>query len=446
MNHRIDHPEDQFDIWLDAYVAGRSTPASRAASDSVPGDVRAAARQFHGLAHGSERSPTLPPLAPTWEDFMSTNAAAAAPAIHPETRRVAALSPPVHRDSSVKSNLPYRGAHWHVALNVALALLLIAVIGGGVWRATGGFGSNGADWQSAFAPDTRVWTPEALEATPGSDAERALLPTAEECTVEPLTVDDVLWYIEDPIAATMSRDIEQATTPDVSLEPTEAAANVWIADATPAVTDSMPFPTESSEIVRIEDTWPAASPLPTFTPGPASPEQLAAIAEVQREWMACVLADSPFQRWALESPALVAEQVMPLFPSFPSREDARQILEAVEATGEMWPSDDFWRQPNASYRMITSQGFPTLDTIVLIDPTTAGSWTLDGRTITVAYTSHHSLPDGEVIVTQGELTVMGTPIAESDTFQPGVISCNSFDFTWFPDRGQLLVSSIPTCG
>lgn len=441
MNHQTTHTEHQFDTWLDAYVAGRSTPASRAASDSVPGDIRDTARQFHGLACGAEHSPTLPPFAPTWEDFMSTNASSPSLITHPNIRRVAAapamLAPPVHRKTSVKPHPPCRGPRWQVALNMALALLLIAVIGGGIWRATGGFGGDGADWRSAFAPDTRVWTPEASEATPEPGDERGLLPTAEECTVEPLTVDDVLWYIEDPITATMSRDIEQATTPDASLEPTVAAANVWIADATPAVTDSMPFPTELSEIVRIEDTWPAASPLPTFTPGPASPEQLTAIADLQREWMACVLADSPFQRWALESPLLVLEQVIPLIPTFTSREDARQILEAVEAGGDIETLD----------LMVSSDGFPAYDMISVIDPTTADSWTLDGRTITSTYVSHFDLRNGEVEVFEWDLTVnRGTPIAEVDDERPVFDPCGSFEFTWFPERSQVLVSGIPICG
>jgi len=181
-------------------------------------------------------------------------------------------------------------------------------------------------------------------------------------------------------------------------------------------------------------------------PGPASPEQLAAIAEVQRMWMACVLADSPFQRWALESPLLVLEQVMPLIPTYATQEDVRDILEEVEAGGEMVPSDDFWRQPNASYLMITSQGFPALDTIAVIDPTTADSWTLDGQTFAVGYVSHHDLRNGEVAVTQHELTVAGTPIAESGDLRPVFDSCFAFEFTWFPERSQLLVSGIPSCG
>jgi len=328
---------------------------------------------------------------------------------------------------------------------VALAGLLIVMIGTGIWRATDGFngGNFGGDQQAAFAPDTRVWTPEASEATPKPEEDRALLPTAEECTVEPLTVDDVLWYIDDPLGAMMSRDMDQVATPDSSIESAPMEPTVppdgFIVDG------ELVWATPGSEQDLPPDPL-VASPPPVFTPGPASPEQLAAVAEVQRMWMACVLADSTFQRWALESPLLVLQQVMPLLPTFTTPDEARQILENVEAGGEMEPSDDFWNQPNASYLMITSEGFPALDTIAVIDPTTAESWTGDDRTITVGYTSHHEPGNGQVYVYESELTVAGTPIAESGDLRPEFDSCFAFEFTWFPVRAQVLVSNVPHCG
>jgi len=426
MNHRTDHAADQFDIWLDAYVAGMSTPASRAASDSVPGDLRDAARQFHGLAHGADDSPTVPSFTSTWEDFMNVQQVGTAADL--VSARSAAPTLP--------RRAPYRGSGWHVALNVALAALLIVVIGTGVWRATDGFngGDFGGDRQTGFAPETRVWTPESSEATPEPEVERALLPSAEECTVEPLTVDDVLWYIDDPIGATMSRDMNEAATPDVEVE----------SDSPPPTISGID---DSASIVVATPPDPlVASPPPMFTPGPASAEQLAAVAEVQRMWMACVRAESPFQRWALESPLLVLEQVMPLMPTFASRDDAREILDDVEATGELWPSDDFWRQPGATYLWIPGPFFPAHDTISIIDPATADSWTLDGRTITSTYTSHHDLRNGEVSVFEWDLKVGGTPIAEVNEERPVFDPCGSFEFTWFPERSEVLVSGVPRCG
>lgn len=446
MNHRTNRSEDQFDTWLDAYVAGMSTPASRAASDSETSEVRAAARQFHGLAHGAERSPTLIPYVTTWEDFMHSESIGTAAELAPPV-----LSESPHRSRIVRPVAPHQPA-WDRAFSAALVAAIVLALTTGFWRASDGFnnfgngGDSGGNQHGAFAPDTRVWTPEASEATPEPAEERALLPTAEECTVEPLTVDDVLWYIDDPLGATVSRDMDQPATPKANtesdpLEPT-VAPDGFIVDgelvwATPGLEQDLP-----------PDPL-LASPPPVFTPGPASAEQLAAVAEVQRMWMACVLADSTFQRWALESPLLVLEQVMPLIPIYSNQEKARQILEDVQVTGEMEPADDFWRQPGATYLGFPpdGSGFPTSDTISIIDPATADSWTLDGRTITSTYSSHHDLRNGEVSVFEWDLTVnRGTPIADANEERPVFDPCGSFEFTWFPERSQVLVSSIPTCG
>lgn len=445
MNHRP-NPEDHFDHWLDALVAGTSTPASRSASDSVPGDLRDAARQFHGLAHGAEQSPTVPPYPPTWEDFMHAQPASPSPIAHPSIRRAAELvSNGAARPSS--GTTPHRPA-WDRAFSTALAAVLILAISVGAWRASGGIGGfgNGGDpgnqQQGAFAPDTRVWTPEATGATPEPGVERAALPTAEECTVEPLTVDDVLGYIDDPIGATMNRDLNQPATPAPNAESDPVESTV--APAGFIVEGELVWATPGTEPDPLEATPPAE-----FAPGPASPAQLAAVADIQRMWMACVLADSPFQRWALESPSLVLEQVMPLLPTFTTADDARQILEAVEAGGDMEPSDDFWRrQPGASYVGFPpdGSGFPTDNTISIIDPATAESWTLDGRTITVGYTSHHDSGNGEVYIYESELTIAGTPIAENTDLRPEFDSCFAFEFTWFPDRAEVLVSNVPHCG
>jgi hypothetical protein len=193
-----------------------------------------------------------------------------------------------------------------------------------------------------------------------------------------------------------------------------------------------------------------SSPTAMYEPGPASPEQLAGIAEVQRMWAACVLADSPFQRWALESPTAVAEEVSPLFPSFVSEDEARAILNEIEAGGEMQPSEDFWNQPGATWIMVTSAGFPTGFELGLVNPDTAYSWTEDGRTFTVSYTTYplEGAPDYDRREAHEsvwpETPGPGTETPDSPEQQLGI--CSSFDVTWFEDRGELLVSRLPRCG
>lgn len=431
----------RFDTWLDDFVAGRSTPASRTASTSENAAVRDAARQFHGLARLAERNiGTDLPIAtlPTnWKDFMSMQIVETGP-------ELASPSPCRHTVSHPGS---YRGERWHVAFNLALAALLILTIGTGIWRATDGFNgpnggdSSGSDQQSAFAPETREWTPEPSDATPDLGEELPLLPTAEECTVEPLTIDEVLWYVEDPGGASRSREMEQSATPDpnvesVETEPTEAPDGSFVDGQLVSTPGAKQDPSYGEPLI--------ASPSAAFAPRPASPEQLAAIAGVQRMWMACVLADSPLQRWALESPELVAEQVQVLLPTFADRAEARAILEEVEATRELKPSDDFWRQPNASYVMITSRGFPALDTVALVDPAGVPSWTIDGRTFEVGYI-WYNMEDGAA-TGSGAMPATATPPADAADKEPEFSVCDSFELTWFQDRADLLVSRYPSCG
>ena len=333
----------------------------------------------------------------------------------------------------------YRGQRWHVAFNIALALVLVATLGLGAWRATDGFqgiGNGGDDpgpgGNTAFAPETRVFTPEAEEATP----DLPLVPTAAECTVTPLTIDQVLWYVEDPGAASRYRSPEDVATPDPASSAPEAtiAPDGTIDDSEQPVMAATPPDAFTNSLAA------------DFEPGAASPDQLAAIASVQRMWMACVLADSPFQRWALESPALVAEQVNMLLPNYASEDDARAILQGVQETGKLMPSDDFWKQPNASYQMLTSQGYPTGGSLALIEADNAEAWTNDGREFWVTYSSYTQ--DG-TLERDGNLSAVYTPESDEPTRVPGLDAnggCNRFGVTWFPDRGDLLISYYPHCG
>ena len=77
-----------------------------------------------------------------------------------------------------------------------------------------------------------------------------------------------------------------------------------------------------------------ATPGDTPVGGPASAEDVAELAAFQRLWMACVLADSPFQVWALETPSYVREQIVAMIPVFASKDDATTILVSLE-NGDM---------------------------------------------------------------------------------------------------------------
>jgi len=81
-------PEDHFDAWLDAFVAGPSTPAATASpSPGMPSEpafdaARSAARQLHDLAQAADLaqsrvhpSSTRSPV-PTWEELLMSSPAA----------------------------------------------------------------------------------------------------------------------------------------------------------------------------------------------------------------------------------------------------------------------------------------------------------------------------------------------------------------------------------
>jgi hypothetical protein len=305
---------------------------------------------------------------------------------------------------------------WQLASNIALAIVLLITIGLGVWRA-GGQGDGDPSRFAAMAPETRTMP---AEGTPPATPETLRMPTAADCTVAPLTVDDVIRYIDDP-GAVIRGDADTLATGDVP--------------STPGVDPLV------------------SSPVANVAPGPASPAQLARMAEVQWQWMACVLANSPFQRWALESPELVASEVEPMFPNFVTENEARTILAEVQRTGVIEPHEDFWKKPNATFHTITGQGFPygmdrtkenpTGQVLALIDQNPANSITADGRTFTVGYIVY--IPSGTALhSSEPELSTDPADIYEDQNQLFN--SCFAFEMTWYPERDWLLVSDFPSCG
>ena len=170
-------------------------------------------------------------------------------------------------------------------------------------------------------------------------------------------------------------------------------------------------------------------------------------------WMACVLADSPFQRWALESPVLVAWEVEAMFPTYYTREDAVTILETVQETGLIEPSEDFWKRPNSTFHTISSFGFPGAISknkdgsdpqpiISLISQSPDDSVTMDGQRFTVRYVEY--IPDGSLM---RDTSVYDQPVTADVTSQNTLFNaCDAFEFQWYPDVDAVVVSDLPSCG
>lgn len=224
MSKSRDAVTDPISNWLDAFVAGTSTPAPEPAADPELSALCATASQFHGLAQAGARYAAATSRLPvTWEDLMSTHVTSAHPMdVIPSVRGIFEKSrspakPAVSnqpredpfdagrsirrgRTRSTSSGQapgpPLRGG-WHVALNVVLAAMLILALTAGIWRATGGF-------IPSFGDDPRPPTIPfggfvAQVGTPTAAASANLAPISpEDCDVERRSVDEFRALLRDP--------------------------------------------------------------------------------------------------------------------------------------------------------------------------------------------------------------------------------------------------------
>jgi hypothetical protein len=377
-----------FAYWLDAFVAGKSTPVQRDASDSGTFELSDAAYQIHDLAGQASRMSTDPSFPATWEDFM--HASISSEILDSFPRAV----PPVP-----VSVLPRERDHGWIKLDrvagvLVAATLLIALLAG-IWRASGG--GDGPPPEPTNGHSALVQGTADGQGTPAA-MEPVDLPTAEDCTVEPLTVDEVLWYVTDPGAATYSVDVDHPT---------------------------------------VEPNYDA-TPYSHFEPGFASQEQLQPIAEVQRMWMACVLAESYFQKWALEDPSFVRDQVLSQLPVLTGDDEARAILENLRENG---PNDG---GPGETFNSFAAIGYPGFGLMQLIDTTSANSWASTQGNVAVGYVRYEK--DGDVIEVTDVFQGRGSDGDNGLGFLGYPGGCVEYQFVWNDARGSWLVSSVPNCG
>ncbi len=425
-----DAQEHDFNTWLDSLVAGRSTPATGDPAHPDMTGMRAAARKLHQLARMAEADSDVAgnddPRFSTWSTFMQDHAST--------------LPPPFSSTPSRRSRP--RVGPWLTGLNIAMAAMLIVAMAAGLWRLNENANRNGSggDGNLAFAPETRTFEPYG---TPEVAAGLPPVPTADECTVEPLSIDTVLWYYAEPGLAEggwTSADSppgEQGSQPDSP----DAQPGGWVHEdgtveiytVTPSVDSLMGSPPSETE------------------PGPASPDQLASMVSLQRMWMACGFANSPFQRWALESPSLVAAQLDQLFPTFTSESEARSILQSLKDSVPLvqagTPPAELLDEGLHWSSIIRED--PAFQSVAVIEPDSAETWSLDGRVFWSSYSEYDTrgdrLSDGDNSELYLWTPVPGAPVSLLPWIS-GEGNCFWFGFTWYPDRNQLLLSSYPICG
>lgn len=388
-----------FANWLDAFVAGKSTPEQRDASDSGTFELSEAARQIHDLAGHASRIPTDPSFPATWEDFMQAR-------LSSETLRPFPAALP---SGPVSISRPRRNRGW-VRLDriagVLVAAALLVALSGGIWKVSnGGDGpppepTNGLSALVQGTPDA-AGTPTAVESVD--------LPTAEDCTVEPLTVDEVLWYVTDPTAALVNLPEHGQTFEELQALEWEPKLEEAFADVT-------------------QEDMEASL---------ATHEDIAATGETQRMWMACILAESYFQLWALQSPYLVQSDVINRLPPLTGVEETRVILEDLEENGA--PVDV---ESTAGFQPFSAIGYPAPEGIHLVSPDPENSWKMDVFRMVVGFDRFET--NGTYVSTS---SIFKNPAAKTVfDFGGGSLGCDGYRFDWSHAREMWLVAWAPICG
>jgi hypothetical protein len=180
MTSNIPRPEDTFTDWLDASLAGRSTPANDAQADSDLAAMQAAADQFHGLvARSSQYAVTVRPRTRSWEDLMSS-ASMASPPITGRPGE-APVAPTNRRETRIRK--------WDRAASLFLTATILLAVVFGLNRAYPGGNDDPPvdDANSGFIPMPTVDPETGLSAYP--------LVTADECTQEPMTRDEIVAHL-----------------------------------------------------------------------------------------------------------------------------------------------------------------------------------------------------------------------------------------------------------
>jgi len=349
----------EFDRQLDAWVAG--TPAPEPVATSIASDrarldrLTSAFQQAAAMDTASrERTESTFGHAATkqdiWEDIMSATTAKIPGSSRPgglfedtpwTEQRVEGSLPravPLHKRSGA------RGAwmpHLSPVLNVAMVAIMLLTLGLGAFVVTGGsdrwgIGGNGND--PGPGVNGLASLPAGLQGTPVASTD---LPTASECTVTPLTVDQV-----------MDRIKGVSSYPSVEMA-TKAAAGSTGTDTAPTVA-----PERGNALPNNGET-PVAMATPAQT-GPQHPsaEMLAEITEAHRQFVACVLKGDQFQVWALIDPESVYwREFVNMYPPFTDEATVRADLEAL-AQGTDKPGSLL---PNVTNMLVVDRYLPTVN-------------------------------------------------------------------------------------
>lgn len=396
--------ESDFDAWLDAFVAGQAALRSPGADATSVTERQDAASRFHALAAaraGTSLDGPSAELDTIWGNVMerTMEILESAPRSMPSANEAADR----RRARRLSAELP-GGPKVQAAINSLLAAGLILAVMAGFWRVTGGFSPGGDDGQElpfgAAVATNQAGTPAVegaatsevppyVRPTPSLTGDPSIdMPTASDCNVAPLSIDDVLAIADDP-----------------SWEDNRSPAFMREQEASP---DRANYGTEGRGY--------------TYVGTPPETAALERIAATHRERIACAMKGSWFHVWALTDAPLIYDDVVErLYPTYITKEGARALLEELHTTGKAGGLpllSDLWNDfqyidlvdPDAESSHVMFEGWVEVGTLL---------FEADGR----------QRSDGAVPV------VPADPITEREEIP--------LTYVWSEDAGRWLVWQLP---
>lgn len=214
-------------------------------------------------------------------------------------------------------------------LHAIAAVLLVLALVAGTWNATGRPGLRGGGGNE----------PEQLQFGSYQDDgheelfEIAPIPTAEECTVEPLSVDEVMdrvlnyhYPTGEPFAAANPSANDETSTPGGEGEQATASPEANAAGA---------------RMVTM-----------------ASQDSIDAAAQSFRQWLACNLTGDMFRVWALETPQRMQDTILSWYGPVFSPAALRSDLETLQQEGRAGVAEPF--EEDALFPMLVTSGWDSM--------------------------------------------------------------------------------------
>lgn len=271
------------DDYLNTYLASDGPTDADNESDTSP--LAVSARAFHCKVHEAQQTD---PRSPHPDPALWDRIIAASDSQRKDTTMSSAplsINPPPASVSSSVSTYPTRPRH-HSRLgrvaNVLAAVSLVLLIGAGYWFSGYGPGGPGGNDQPRYA---------AQIVSPAASPEDS----AGGCTVEPLTTEDVMAIVRNP------------------LNPLDAMGVTIAASPAP--------------LLEVYSPGVGGLPEPGMETSRPTDQEFLAISEATTTYYDCLLSGTNYQMWALVAPHVVQTWILANFPVFRDEADIGEWID-----------------------------------------------------------------------------------------------------------------------